>query len=175
MISRRSTCEWSFPRHMTSLTSQYTYRHLEWIVDWKNKTIGGTAQHTMIAKKPTSVAVFDSSYLTIKSVATASGTPLTFNLPPRHKVMGSALSVDLPHELQEGEKIELVIEYETTAECTALGWLTAEQTASKLYPFVYSQCQVCRIRSLEPFGRSLEPLGLTVSSFAGDPLPFPRP
>lgn len=96
----------------------------------------------MVAKKPTSVVVFDSSYLVIKSATTASGTPLTFDLPPRHKVMGSALTVTLPHEMQEGEKVEIIIEYETTTECTALGWLKAEQTASGLYPFMFSQCQV---------------------------------
>lgn len=116
--------------------------HLDWSIDWKEQTIGGSVQHTMRAVESTSVAIFDSSYLTIKSVTTASGTPLEFDLPPRHKVMGSPLKITLPRELKKGETIDLVISYQTTKDSTSLGWLKPGQTASGLYPFLFSQCQV---------------------------------
>ena len=164
------------PRAQPATQSNYhdivtEHLHLEWSVDWKEPLISGSVQHTMVAKKPTSVAVFDSSYLDIKSVSTASGTALTFDLPPRHKVLGSALKVDLPHELKEGEKVEIIIEYSTTAECTALGWLTAEQTASKLYPFFYSQCQAIHGRSLIPL-QDTPAVKATYSASVQSPLPI---
>lgn len=147
--------------------------HLDWSVDWKEKTIGGSVQHTMRALEATSVAIFDSSYLTIKDVTTASGTPLNFDLPPRHKVMGSALKVTLPRELKKGETIDVVISYETTKECTALGWLKPEQTASGLYPFLFSQCQVSSV--FRPLGAEFRSGRSSSPPFAGHSLPLSRP
>ncbi|ORY89696.1 peptidase family M1-domain-containing protein [Leucosporidium creatinivorum] len=145
--------------------------HLDWIIDWKEKTIGGSVQHTMRALESTSVAIFDSSYLTINGVTTASGTPLDFDLPPRHKVMGSALKVTLPHELKKGETIDLVISYETTKDCTALGWMQPSQTASGLYPFLYSQCQAIHCRSLVPV-QDTPAIKSTYSASVTSPLPI---
>lgn len=95
--------------------------------------------------------IFDSSYLSIKRcfvVAEGGQEELTFDLSKRHKSLGSALTVQLPKALKEGNKCELKIEYGTTDSCTALGWLTAEQTDSGKYPFLYSQCQAIHCRSL---------------------------
>lgn len=64
--------------------------------------------------------------------------------------MGSAFKVYLDRELKAGETVDIIVEYSTTKDCTALGWLKPEQTASGLYPFLYSQCQAIHARSLLP-------------------------
>lgn len=93
-------------------------------------------------------AVFDSSYLDITAAALASGTTLEWDLSPRLGAIGSALTIKLPHALSKGDKIELVITYATTKQCTALGWLQDTQTDSGLYPFLFSQNQAIHCRSL---------------------------
>jgi leukotriene-A4 hydrolase len=35
------------------------------------------------------------------------------------------------------------ITYETSKTASALQWLTPEQTLGKVYPYLFSQCQVC--------------------------------
>jgi len=85
--------------------------------------------------------------------------------------MGSALRVELGKSLKKGEKIDVKIEYSTTDDCTALGWLTPEQvsrcvpfrlfqivlicwqtldlqTQSGKYAFLYSQAQAIHCRSM---------------------------
>ena len=89
--------------------------------------------------------MFDSSYLAVKRAYLSSSPShhLAFSLPPkRHPNLGSALTIELGKAHDKGDKLELVIEYSTTDECTALGWLDAAQTDSGKFPFVYAQCQV---------------------------------
>ncbi|GAA5904016.1 hypothetical protein JCM5296_002508 [Sporobolomyces johnsonii] len=132
-----------------------THLSLDWIVDWQQQIIRGSVTHSLTALKDgVDKVIFDSSYLSIKRcfVVAEGGQEeeLTFDLPKRHKSLGSALTVQLPKALKEGDKCELKIEYGTTDGCTALGWLTAEQTDSGKYPFLYSQCQAIHCRSLIP-------------------------
>lgn len=42
-------------------------------------------------------------------------------------------------------RIKIVINYETSKTAAALQWLTPLQTLGKLYPYMFSQCQVCRV------------------------------
>lgn len=116
------------------------------------------------------VAVFDSSYIDINRITLAEGTELTFELKDRHKVMGSQLVVDLPRALDTGDSVDIVIEYSTTSDCTALGWLAAEQTASGKHPFLYSQCQAIHCRSLLPC-QDTPSVKLTYSATVRSPLP----
>jgi len=44
----------------------------------------------------------------------------------------------------------LTIHYATSAQATALGWLTPEQTAGKQHPYLFSQCQAIHARSIVP-------------------------
>lgn len=41
-------------------------------------------------------------------------------------------------------RIKIQINYETSPDATALQWLTAEQTAGGVHPYLFSQCQVNR-------------------------------
>jgi leukotriene-A4 hydrolase len=48
---------------------------------------------------------------------------MQIHLGERHPVLGSALTITLPRTLANGQQVTLKIEYSTTADCTALGWL----------------------------------------------------
>ncbi|GAA5821062.1 hypothetical protein JCM11251_001944 [Rhodosporidiobolus azoricus] len=130
-----------------------THLTLDWEVDWSQRILKGSVTHKLqVRKDGVDTAVFDSSYLSIKRafVASSPSKDLSFDLPKRHKAYGSALTIKLDREYNKGEEVEVVIEYATTDECTALGWLEKEQTDSKKYPFFYSQCQAIHARSLLP-------------------------
>lgn len=45
-------------------------------------------------------------------------------------------------EVVECFRLEMLVEYETDPEAYALQWLTAEQTAGRKHPYMFSQCQV---------------------------------
>lgn len=40
--------------------------------------------------------------------------------------MGSALTIPLPSALKKGDEITVFITYNTTKDCTAIGWLSKE-------------------------------------------------
>ena len=129
---------------------------LDWTVDWSQRIIRGKATLHLRARSSSSSVdkvVLDTSYLAIKTCSLVENDKdLAFSIPPKrqHPVLGSALTISLPAPLQKGETVAISIEYATTDECTALGWLNAEQTDSKRYPFMYSQCQAIHARSLLP-------------------------
>ncbi|KPV73418.1 uncharacterized protein RHOBADRAFT_55163 [Rhodotorula graminis WP1] len=131
-----------------------THIDLEWHVDWSQRCIRGSVTHHLeFARNGIDKVVLDSSYLAVKRAYLTSSPSrnLDFSLPSkRHPNLGSALTIKLDKPYNKGDKLELVIEYNTTDECTALGWLEAAQTDSGKYPFVYAQCQAIHARSLLP-------------------------
>ncbi|GAA5989171.1 hypothetical protein JCM11641_002547 [Rhodosporidiobolus odoratus] len=169
------------PTSANDVITQSNYRHvatkhlhLDWQVDWAQRIIKGSATHRMdVLQDGVDTAVFDSSYLSIKrcSLAASPDKELSFDLPKRHKAYGSALSIKLDRKYRKGETVEVVVEYATTDECTALGWLEKEQTDSGKYPFMYSQCQAIHCRSLIPI-QDTPAVKLTYSAKVTSPLPI---
>ena len=54
-------------------------------------------------------------------------------------------------ELSNDLIVSILIYYSTSeTKCTALQWLTKEQTADRQYPYMFSQCQAIHARSLYP-------------------------
>lgn len=86
--------------------------------------------------------------------------------------MGEGLTVILPKSVSKGavchlffetrllttdmiqkqifQSISVKITYSTTSQCTAVGWLTPQQTKSGKHPYLYSQCQAIHARSMLP-------------------------
>ncbi|CAK5264193.1 unnamed protein product [Mycena citricolor] len=121
-----------------------------WNVDFKTQIIAGSVTHRMnVLGDNVSEAIFDTSDLEISQVA-VNGDSATYNLKPKHSVMGSALHVLLPSGLRPGAKIEVSIAYKTSPENTALQWLDPEQTQGKQFPYLFSQCQPIYARALLP-------------------------
>lgn len=130
--------------------AQTKHLHLDWTVDFDKKLIYGSAEHTvLVSKEGLTEFILDTSYLRIDKVY-VEGKETEVKLHPRVPVVGSKLEVPLPSGLKKGQTVQVKIDYSTTSECTALGWLEKEQTSDGTHPFVYSQCQAIHARSLFP-------------------------
>ncbi|EFN80896.1 Leukotriene A-4 hydrolase [Harpegnathos saltator] len=67
---------------------------------------------------------------------------------------GNKLVIQLPETaiafIDNNKKYKIEIKYETSPDATALQWLTAEQTAGGVHPYLFSQCQAIHARSMFP-------------------------
>ncbi|KAI1980235.1 Leucyl aminopeptidase yscIV [Ophidiomyces ophidiicola] len=93
--------------------------------------------------------VLDSSYLQINDVK-ADEKAVKWHLKPREEPYGSALVITLDCGVPFGQDITIEISVQTTDKCTALQWLTPEQTSNGKHPYMFSQCQAIHARSVFP-------------------------
>ncbi|PFH48207.1 hypothetical protein AMATHDRAFT_196923 [Amanita thiersii Skay4041] len=131
---------------------QVTSEHVsfKWTLDFSNKTISGSATHTLrIKENGVMEVIFDTSDLHIESTVVAD-LPTPYEIKEKHKVMGSALHIPLPANLKAGDVVVVKVTYGTTPDSTALQWLEKEQTQGKKHPFLFSQCQPIYARALAP-------------------------
>ncbi|KAI5450536.1 Leucyl aminopeptidase yscIV [Naganishia albida] len=126
-----------------------THTHLDWSIDWPRQLISGTATLTLkpAGKGAVNEVVLDTSFLDIRAV-TVDAADVKWTKAERIEAMGEALTIRLEEPKLDAFKVE--IEYSTTKECTALGWLTKEQTKGGQHPYLYSQSQAIHARSLLP-------------------------
>ncbi|KAK4308235.1 hypothetical protein Pmani_020082 [Petrolisthes manimaculis] len=124
--------------------------HITWTVDFTQKVLRGAALLTVDRKQNNvSHLILDTRELDIKSVKVEeTGQVLTYILGEHHPNFGSSFTITLPSDTKEQCKIQ--IEYETSPGCSALQWLSPEQTAGKKQPYVFSQCEAIHARSLLP-------------------------
>lgn len=124
---------------------------LDWTIDWQKRLISGSVTHTVqAAHDDVREIVLDTSYLTITACLDHAGQSLQYELDERHPVLGQALHIHLAQPVSKGATTTVKVEYSTTPQCTTLGWLEADQTATGKYPFLYSQAQAIHMRSLAP-------------------------
>lgn len=71
------------------------------------------------------------------------------NENPFKSSLGTPIEIFLPDNLKS-DKLFVKIEYETKKSCEGLLWLNKEQTETKTFPFVFSQCQAILCRSVLP-------------------------
>jgi leukotriene-A4 hydrolase len=89
--------------------------------------------------------VLDSRHLNIKQIL-FNQKPLSFQIDTERE----SLIIEL-NDISTDSLISILIYYSTsTTQCTALQWLTKEQTADRQYPYMFSQCQAIHARSLYP-------------------------
>ncbi|KAL2406820.1 Leucine aminopeptidase 2 [Exophiala dermatitidis] len=113
--------------------------------------------------------LLDSSHVQIHSVK-ANDEPVQWELLKRLEPYGSALKIKLDQTPKLNETIQVAIELETTALCTALQWLTPAQTSNKKHPYMFSQCQAIHARSIFPC-QDTPDVKATFDFFIRSPLP----
>ncbi|KAI9025948.1 peptidase family M1-domain-containing protein [Phycomyces nitens] len=151
------------------LEVQTTHLHLDWKIDFENKRIYGFALLDLIALTDNvTKVVLDTSYLDLKAVS-LEGQDLEYHVAERNASLGSALTIQLPKALSEGDKIKLKVEYSTTEKCTAVQYLSPEQTLGKSHPYLFSQCQAIHARAFAPCQDSPS-VKLTYSAAVTSPL-----
>jgi len=133
-------------KHTFAKPQEAVMTHLDWeaTVDFEKKIISGTAT-IKLKKAPDAKLLFiDSKELTIEKV-TSNGKPLKFKVHPPVEHLGAALEIIL----EEGTE-SVAIQYTTSPTAEALQWLSAEQTAGKKQPFLFTQSQAILARSWVP-------------------------
>lgn len=96
--------------------------------------------------------ILDTSFVDVRAVS-IDGKAAPFEVKPRAGPLGAPLHITLPTDLATAPAATVVrvrIDVSTTAECTALQWLTPAQTSNKKAPFMFSQAQAIHARSLFP-------------------------
>lgn len=78
-------------------------------------------------------ANFNRSFLDIKDVKLA-GKKANWKLGERFEPYGSPLTIEVPDDHSGDAEVEISLA--TTKECTALQWLTPEQTSNKKHPYM---------------------------------------
>lgn len=120
--------------------------HLELDVNFENHTIYGVARHEMNSHSA-DTAIFDIKALEIKKVTLGdkNEVPTDFVIGKHDDMLGEALNVKINKDTKY-----INIYYQTTDETEALDWLSAELTAGKKHPFMYTQGQAIYTRSWIP-------------------------
>jgi aminopeptidase N len=148
----RSARDWP-DVHSFADTEAFVTRHidLDLEVDFERRELRGTATLDVERLDPRATElVLDMRDLRITTVETAAGrearfTPATFDLGPRHEILGSALRIAMPLDARR-----VRIRYASSPQASGLQWLEPAQTAGKRQPFLYSQAQALHARSFVP-------------------------
>jgi aminopeptidase N len=135
-------------------TDQFVTEHLtlDLDVNFDEKALQGFAMLTMRRLDAMATQlILDTRDLTIASVVvlqSGNSAPAQFQFGEDHETLGTPLVIDLPADT--GESFDLMIEYHTSPESTALQWLPPELTAGGKYPLMFSQSQAVHARSWVP-------------------------
>ena len=132
--------------HSYSIPATAKVVHLHWKakVNFDSKTIEATASWTIDHNKADSIRL-DTKDLAIKSVTLSDGSKPPFTIGKKDRILGQVLSIPLTADTKS-----VTIEYVTSPEAEALQWLTAQQTAGKTSPFLFTQSQAILARSWIP-------------------------
>ncbi len=133
---------------------------LDLAVDFTAHTLAGTATLGIVRTGAASTLILDTRDLTIEAVETAPApattpprlattdlpwTTAAFELGTLHPVLGQPLQITLPPGATA-----VRIRYRTSPAASGLQWLTPEQTADRVAPFLYTQSQAIHARSWVP-------------------------
>ncbi|MBL9027705.1 MAG: M1 family metallopeptidase [Myxococcales bacterium] len=114
-------------------------------VDFASHTLEAVATLTLDRPATGEPIDLDTRGLHITSVTTADGRPVPFTLGAEEPILGAKLTVTLPAGARS-----VVIRYSTSPDASALQWLEPAQTAGRVHPFLFSQCQAVHARSVVP-------------------------
>ncbi|HVT02375.1 MAG TPA: M1 family metallopeptidase [Thermoanaerobaculia bacterium] len=112
--------------------------------DFAQKKLSGSATLQILNRTGAGELHLDSRGLVLGSV-TADGEPAKFSLGPVDPIMGQDLRVAIGPSTRS-----VKIVYSTRPDAEALQWLSPEQTASKKFPFLFTQSESILARTWVP-------------------------
>lgn len=155
-IGRRASPIPASTREATSFSNFHDcivhHLNIDLIADFERSVLRGSVELTaQVQRTGCRELVLDSRGLLIKA-AFVNGVPTTFMFGARTEALGQALHVALGSGREFGSDVIVRLEYETAAgdACTAAQWLPPQQTAGKIHPYLFTQCQAVHCRSLLP-------------------------
>lgn len=133
--------------HSFANSDKVRMQHLELDlkVDFERRVLSGVAHIYFENLQDAKEIILDTDKLVIKRVRLDNGEDASFRIGKSVKYLGEPLSVQIKSETKA-----IAIEYETSPDAAALQWLSAEQTAGKKAPFLFSQSQCILARSWFP-------------------------
>lgn len=111
-------------------------------VDFATHTLEGTAR-LVLDRPATGRLTLDGRGLAIAEVRDGNDKLVEAHVEPGDPIRGEKIVLALTGSVAE-------IRYATAPEATALQWLEPAQTAGKVHPFVFTQCQAIHARTLVP-------------------------
>ena len=135
-------------------TNAFVTKHLtlDLDVDFERRELRGFAMLSVRRLDPeASSLVLDTRDLSIGSVTilqNGNSTPAEFEFGEVHAMLGTPLRIELPEAT--GYVFDVMIEYATSPESTALQWLPPALTAGGKKPMMFSQSQAVHARSWVP-------------------------
>lgn len=140
--------------------ARVTHIDLDLAMDFDAKTIGGTATLDILAADGASEIILDSNGLRVSAVSDAAGNELKFELGEAVKGKGEPFTIELPAQKLERDEEpakgefaathRIIVEYLSAPQAEALQWLSPEQTAGGVHPFIFSQGQAINNRTWIP-------------------------
>lgn len=121
-------------------------------VNFNNKRLEANVILSFIVNNPVNEIVLDSKDLLIYLIINIrSGDKLNFYFDDEYsQTLGTGLIIKLNRVYNEGEEVIIQIYYSTKSNPDATIWLEPNQTSSKKYPFLFTQCESIGMRSIVP-------------------------
>ncbi len=132
-----------------------SHLHLDLAVDFATEELHGSATLNIRRLNADATQVnLDTRDLTITGASFIDDSGISIEaaheLGETDELLGTPLTISIPNKLASSEELTITLEYRTSPESTALGWLPAELTAGGQYPFLFSQSQALHARSWIP-------------------------
>ena len=130
-------------------------KHLDWVasVDFLSCTLDSIATYDVeLLSSDSPVLKLDTNYLIISWIKVNAKEIVTYTLSPlntKKEHLGQCLTIPLSDNTEK-KVVKVSIAYQTTSKSSALQWLPPSQTAGKVYPYLFTQCQAIHARSLLP-------------------------